>query len=72
MYQATAREEHAQREINRLLEERRIFALKRQVDIDAASEQTRQRASLQRKGCEEGIHVYTYIYNIHVYIYMYI
>jgi myosin protein heavy chain len=53
--QATAREEHAQREINRLLEERRVFALKRQVDIDAASEQTRQRAAVQRKGCEDDL-----------------
>ena len=53
--QALARENLLQKEVDRLTDERRISAVKRQEEIDSALEVIRQRANSQKKGAEEDL-----------------
>jgi hypothetical protein len=52
---ALAREEQTSRELQRLQEERAQIALQRQSDLDAATDNLRQRMSAIRKTCEDEI-----------------
>jgi len=53
--QALAREQLLQKEVDRLTDERRLAAVKRQEDIDATLEGIRQRAQTQKKGAEDDL-----------------
>lgn len=50
--QAVARAEQSRREIERLLEERRLAALRKQADVEAAVESSRQRGAEQLRAAE--------------------
>ena len=53
--QALAREQMLHKDVDRLTDERRLAAVKRQEDIDATLEGIRQRAQAQKKGAEDDL-----------------